>query len=76
EELKQLVLNGGAEFLYANIFALRAGYIHDEEGEVKTMTLGLGLALFDTFKFDFSYIPSNSTESLRNTLRISISVLP
>ncbi len=76
EEMKQLVLNGGAEFLYANIFAIRAGYIHDEEGAVKTMTLGMGLALFDTFKFDFSYIPSNSTESLRNTLRISISVLP
>ena len=75
EELKQLILNSGAEFLYANIFALRAGYIHDEEGDVKTMTLGVGLSLFDKFKFDFSYIPSGSTESLRNTLRVSVSVL-
>ena len=75
EELKQLILNSGTEFLYANIFAVRAGYIHDEEGDVKTMTLGVGLSLFDKFKFDFSYIPSGSTESLRNTLRVSVSVL-
>ncbi len=75
EELKQLVLNSGAEFLYANMFALRAGYIHDEEGDVKTITLGVGLALFDKLKFDFSYIPSGSTESLRNTLRVSLAVL-
>ncbi|MEA3296282.1 MAG: PorV/PorQ family protein, partial [candidate division Zixibacteria bacterium] len=76
KEMEQLVLNSGAEFLYSRIFALRAGYVHDEEGDVKMMTLGVGLALFDTFKFDFSYIPSNSTESLRNTLRISVSILP
>ncbi|MCK4461963.1 MAG: PorV/PorQ family protein, partial [candidate division Zixibacteria bacterium] len=75
EELKQLILNSGAEFLYANIIALRAGYIHDEEGAVKTMTLGVGLSLLDKFKFDFSYIPSGSTESLKNTLRVSVSVL-
>ena len=76
EELKQLVVNSGAEFLYANIIALRAGYIFDDEGDVKTATLGVGLALFNAFKFDFSYIPSNSTESLRNTLRISVTVIP
>ena len=76
KEMEQLVLNTGAEFFYSGIIALRAGYVHDEEGDVKMMTLGVGLALFDTFKFDFSYIPSNSTESLRNTLRISVSVLP
>ena len=75
EELKQLILNFGAEFLYANMFALRAGYIHDEEGDVKTMTLGVGLSLYDKLKFDFSYIPSGSTESLKNTLRVSLAVL-
>jgi hypothetical protein len=73
--LKQLILNFGAEFLYANMFALRAGYIHDEEGDVKTMTLGVGLSLYDKLKFDFSYIPSGSTESLKNTLRVSLAVL-
>jgi hypothetical protein len=75
EELKQLIINSGAEFMYANIFAGRIGYIHDEEGDVKTLTLGFGLSLLDRLKFDFSYIPSGSTESLRNTLRYSLSVL-
>lgn len=75
EELKQLVLNVGGEFLYAKMFAIRGGYIHDEEGDVKAMTLGVGLSLFDKLKFDFSYIPSGSTESLKNTLRVSLAVL-
>ncbi len=75
EELQQLVINSGAEFLYANVFALRAGYIYDQEGDVKTPTLGVGLALSNRYKFDFSYIPSGSNEALKNTLRISLAVL-
>jgi hypothetical protein len=76
KELEQLVINGGAEFLYADIFALRAGYIYDQEGDVKTPTLGVGLSLASRYKFDFSYIPSGSNEALKNTLRISLSVVP
>ncbi|MFQ5453122.1 MAG: PorV/PorQ family protein [Candidatus Zixiibacteriota bacterium] len=76
EELKQVVFNGGAEFLYANILALRAGYIYDQEGDIKTVTLGVGLAPLTKIKFDFSYIPSNSNVILGNTLRISLSILP
>jgi len=75
EELKQTIMNAGAEFSYANLIAGRVGYIHDEEGDVKTLTLGLGLTLLDRLKFDFSYIPSGSTESLKNTLRYSLSAL-
>ncbi len=73
-ELKQMVLNSGAEFSYADIFAARAGYIHDEEGDVKTMTLGVGLSLLDRYDFDFSYIPSGSNDALKNTLRISLGI--
>ena len=75
-ELQQLIINSGAEFLYANMFALRAGYIYDEEGAVKTMTLGVGLSIVDRYKFDFSYIPSGSNDALKNTLRMSLSVTP
>jgi len=76
EEFKQIVLNGGAEFVYANLFAIRAGYIYDQEGRIKTITLGAGVALLNRFKFDFAYIPSSENVSLANTLRISISILP
>ncbi|MEW6413347.1 MAG: PorV/PorQ family protein [Candidatus Zixiibacteriota bacterium] len=76
EELKQLVLNGGAEFLYANLLALRGGYIFDEEGDIKTATVGVGLGPVGIFKFDFSYIPSNSDVALANTLRVSLAIQP
>ena len=76
EELKQLVLNGGMEFLYANLLALRAGYIYDQEGDIKTATLGVGLGPVGIIRFDFSYIPSNSDVALENTLRISVAIQP
>ena len=76
DELKQLVLNGGAEFLYSNILAIRAGYIYDQEGDIKTATLGIGLGPLGIFKFNFSYIPSNTDAILANTLRLSLSVQP
>ncbi len=76
DELEQLVLNGGGEFLYNNILALRAGYVYDQEGDVKTATLGVGLGPLGIFKFDFSYIPSNNDVVLENTLRISLAIQP
>ncbi len=76
EELKQVVFNGGGEFMYANLIAVRAGYIYDQEGQIKTVTLGIGLAPLSSLKFDFSYIPSNTSSVLANTLRISLSILP
>jgi len=74
EEFKQMVFNGGAEFTYARLISVRAGYIFDEEGDIKTMTLGFGLSLFDKLKFDFAYIPSQDDVALANTMRISLGV--
>ncbi len=71
-----VILNGGAEFSYANLIALRGGYIFDDEGQVKTVSLGVGLRPIDKIRFDFSYIPSNDEVVLGNTLRMSIAFLP
>jgi hypothetical protein len=76
ELVSELVLNGGLEFMYANLFAVRAGYIYDQEGKIKTVTFGAGLKLLERFKFDFAYIPSNDNVSLANTLRVSLSIMP
>ncbi|MDZ4722983.1 MAG: PorV/PorQ family protein [candidate division Zixibacteria bacterium] len=73
---KQIILNGGAEFMYANLLAIRGGYIYDNEGKVKTFTFGLGLSAFDVLRFDFSYVPSGESVALANTLRVSLSVTP
>ncbi len=74
EELRQTVINGGAEFVYANLIAARLGYIYDQEGRIKTPTLGVGLTLLERAMFDFSYIPSSSSLALANTLRMSLTV--
>ena len=76
QELEEAIFNGGAEFLYANIFAVRAGYTYDQEGNVKNLTLGAGLTPLRNMAFDFSYIPSNSSTVLSNTLRMSLSIKP
>jgi hypothetical protein len=74
-ELESVVLNGGGEFQYADLIAFRAGYIYDQAGDVKTLTLGAGLA-YSIFRFDFSYIPSSESTALANTLRVSLAVTP
>ncbi|RKX21293.1 MAG: hypothetical protein DRP35_04635, partial [Candidatus Zixiibacteriota bacterium] len=73
-----LIINGGAEFQYADIFAIRGGYIYDDEGKIKTMTIGFGFKPMDWLSTDFAYIPDNGSDNvvLANTLRMSISILP
>ena len=73
DELKEVVLNGGVEYWYGSFIALRFGYIYDQEGEIKTPTLGFGLA-HSSFKFDFAYIPSSENVPLANTMRLSLGV--
>jgi hypothetical protein len=68
-----VIINGGLEYRYGSFFALRAGYIHDEQGDVKTPTLGVGLA-YSMFRFDFAYIPSSDEVPLANTMRFSLSL--
>ncbi len=76
QELKETIFNSGTEFTYANIFAIRAGYVYDQEGNVKNLTLGAGLSPLSNMHFDFSYIPSGSSSVLANILRVSLSIAP
>lgn len=73
EEVKEVVLNGGAEYWYGSFIAFRGGYIYDQEGEIKTPTLGFGLA-YRLFRFDFAYIPSNDQVPLANTMRFALTI--
>ncbi|UCD17917.1 MAG: PorV/PorQ family protein, partial [Candidatus Zixiibacteriota bacterium] len=74
EEIKEIIYNGGIEYRYGSFIAFRGGYIYDQEGEVKTPTLGFGLS-YRKFKFDFAYIPSNDDVPLANTMRLSLSAI-
>ncbi len=73
EEIKDIDYHAGMEWAYnlseLSAFALRAGYSHDEDGNRKTPTFGLGLK-YDWATFDLSYF-ANSNAAVRNVFRFS-----
>ncbi|MGB5137163.1 MAG: PorV/PorQ family protein, partial [Candidatus Zixiibacteriota bacterium] len=73
-EFQEAVENVGIEYWYGSLLALRAGYIYDKEGQIKTPTLGVGLQYKGKYRLDFAYIPSSENLPLANTLRTSLTV--
>lgn len=74
EELHEIKYSVGAEYWYANQFAVRAGYFHEHElkGNRKYFTVGVGLKL-NVFNIDFSYlIPVKQNNPLANTMRFTL----
>ena len=71
EEFKEAIENMGIEYWYGTYVALRAGYIYDKYGDIKTATFGAGLQ-YRRFRFDFAYIPSSRDLALANTMRFSM----
>ena len=75
EEIKELSFSPGVEYLYADRFAVRAGYFYENpaKGGRHYATAGFGLK-YDIFGFDFSYlIASQQNSPLANTLRFTLS---
>lgn len=77
EELKEFQISAGAEYMYNNQFAFRAGYFYEAptKGDRKYFTLGVGLN-YNMFGLNFSYlIPSGqgvNRNPLSNTLRFTL----
>lgn len=76
EEMHEIQISTGAEYWYAETFAIRAGYFyeHETKGGRQYATVGFGIR-YNYFSGDFAYlIPTTtvSTNSLANTIRISI----
>ena len=75
EELQEVTLSAGVEYWYNQQFALRAGYFyeHENKGNRKFMTAGVGLKL-NVFSLDFAYLlPLVRNHPLENTLRFTLS---
>jgi len=72
DEFKEVILNTGFEFWYTESFVLRAGYIHDQEGDIKAPTFGAGLR-FGGYGFDFGYTAGDKSHPRSNSLFFSIS---
>lgn len=77
EELKEFTLSVGAEYMYMDQFAFRAGYFYEapSKGDRQYFTVGAGLN-YNMFGLNFSYlIPSGggiNRNPLSNTLRFSL----
>jgi hypothetical protein len=74
EELSELTLSFGMEYLYANKFALRTGYFYedDSKGGRRYFTMGAGFTM-KRLGLDFSYlVPQVQNHPLAETLRFSL----
>ncbi|MCF6213626.1 MAG: type IX secretion system outer membrane channel protein PorV [Flavobacteriaceae bacterium] len=75
EELKEFTWAIGAEYLYDDAFAIRAGYYNESDlkGARKFFTLGTGFK-FRSSRIDMSYLfnASDINNPLENTLRFSL----
>ncbi|MEE9456089.1 MAG: PorV/PorQ family protein [bacterium] len=56
EEFGQAVYSGGAEYMYAKMIAVRAGYYRDRWGEIEGLALGFGFA-YKGLSFDYARVP-------------------
>ncbi len=75
EEVEEIAYSVGAEYVYANQFAVRTGYFHESEnkGNRKYYTFGAGLK-YNYLTLDFAYlIPSSGRNNpMANTVRFSL----
>jgi len=58
ENIRQTVYNTGAEYVYANVVAVRSGYLLDITGERRELDIGLGFMLSDILQIDGTFIRS------------------
>ena len=76
EELQEFTYALGAEYLYNNAFALRAGYFHESQnkGNRQYFTIGIGFRT-NALNVDLSYLINSSdvNNPLENSLRFSLS---
>jgi hypothetical protein len=75
EELREVILCGGVEYWYNNLFAVRGGYFNENKfkGNRKHFTVGFGVK-YQAFGLDFAYlVPIQQNNPLAETLRFSLS---
>ena len=76
EEMKEINISMGLEYVYANQFAFRTGFFHEDptKGNRQFITLGAGVK-FQVFSIDMSYLISTRNQNpLANTLRFGLNM--
>lgn len=63
----------GSEFVYADLIAIRGGYVHDKDGHIKDTTYGMGFIINNHFRIDWASIPQS--EELGRVHRWSVGIM-
>ncbi len=74
EELSEINLSVGGEYLYNDVFAVRAGYFYEAptKGNRQFVSFGAGLK-YQVFQLDLSYLVALTQQSpIANTIRFSL----
>ena len=77
EEINEITISSGLEYLYKDLFALRLGYFHEnnDKGARRFITMGAGI-IYNNFSVDFSYISTvEQNHPLAETMRFSVAFL-
>ena len=69
EEFGQAVYSGGAEYMYAKMVAVRAGYYRDKAGVINGLTLGFGFS-FKNLSFDYARVPEGEAYGDRHRFAV------
>jgi hypothetical protein len=77
EEMKEIMIGAGGEYIYSRMFKARAGYYHDfKNPNQQFFTIGAGITYF-MFTLDLSYlfpVVSGLNSPLANTIRLTLSI--
>lgn len=74
EEMQEIMISFGMEYIYNKVFALRTGYFYENpnKGGRRYFTMGVGIN-YQKLGFDFSYlVPQVQNHPLGETLRLSL----
>jgi hypothetical protein len=74
EEMQEIVLSTGLEYLYSDIFAARLGYFYENpnKGNRNYLSLGLGMH-YQVFSIDAAYLVANGDNNpLANSIRFTL----
>ena len=77
EEIKEITVSSGLEYLYREIFSFRGGYFFEnmDKGGRRFLTLGLGIK-YNNLGVDFSYLSTSQNDHpLAETMRFSVAFL-
>lgn len=74
EELKEINLSGGLEYVYNDLLMARVGYFYENpmKGDRQYLSLGLGVR-YQVFGIDGAYlVPNSQANPLAQTIRVSL----